>query len=120
MSKDNAKYINVNNIETKPKLFIQIYIAWCEHYSYQVRELYPVQDLANLVLEDAKRGEQYAQFLRLPENEIITVCKRENLKRTELAEKLGIRVTRLENCISRGKCSKPIKKLLCERFNYIR
>lgn len=112
-------FLDVSNIEKKPKLFLKIYKAWCRHYNYQVRELYPPQDLADTVLKEAQQGEEYAQFLRLPENEILTVCKREDITRAELARQLKIPATRLENCISRGRCSKPILALLKERFNYI-
>jgi len=113
------KYKSVTDIENKPKLFLQIYKSWCIHHNFQVRELYTPQELADAVLADAKAGKDYAQFLRLPKNEILIVCEKENITRTELASKLGIKATRLENCISRGKCSKQIKALLKERFNYI-
>lgn len=114
-----AKYANVDGIEKKPKLFAKIYVAWCEYNGYQVREVYPMQDLAYLVLNDAKKGLEYAQFLKLPENEIITVCRHEKISKTTLAKMLNIPVSRLDNCVSRGKCSKPVKALLRERFNYI-
>lgn len=117
--KNIDNFMNVNNIEKKPKLFLKIYEAWCKRYDYQVRELYPAQELADAVLKDARAGEEYAQFLKLPKNEIIIVCAKEGLTRAELARRLNIPASRLENCISRGKCSKPIKKLLSERFNYI-
>lgn len=119
MKTENTRFMSVNNIEKKPKLFLKIYEAWCKRYNYQVRELYPAQDLADAVFRDAQAGEEYAQFLKLPKNEIIIVCEKENITRAELARQLKIPASRLENCVSRGKCSKPIKRLLSKRFNYI-
>ena len=116
MNTKNTQYMSIDNIGKKPKLFLKIYEAWCKRY---VNEFYTAQELADAVLIDARAGEEYAQFLKLPKNEIIIVCEKENITRAELARQLKIPASRLENCISRGKCSKPIKKLLSERFNYI-
>lgn len=106
------KFLNIENIENKPKLFLQIYKNWANRYDYQVRELYPPQELANLVLQDAKRGERYAQFLKMPENEILNILRNKNMSRKELANILGISVANINTCISRGKCSKSIKELI--------
>lgn len=121
------RYIDVTNIEENPKLFLKIYKAsYCVNREYQdnyqgydtVKRLTP-QQLANQALKDAKRGAAYAQFLVEPENAILLVCRKEGLTRRQLAELIGVRVSRLENCLSRDTVSKGIKALLQERFNYV-
>lgn len=121
------QYIDVTNIEENPKLFLKIYKAsYCVNRKYKdnyqgydtVKRLTP-QQLANQALKDAKRGAVYAQFLVKPENTILLVCRKEGLTRRQLAELIGIRVSRLENCLSRDTVSKGIKALLQERFNYV-
>lgn len=121
------QYIDVTNIEENPKLFLKIYKAsYCVSRKYKdnyqgydtVKRLTP-QQLANQALKDAKRGAVYAQFLVKPENAILLVCRKEGLTRRQLAELIGVRVSRLENCLSRDTVSKGIKALLQERFNYV-
>lgn len=121
------QYIDVTNIEENPKLFLKIYKAsYCVNRKYKdnyqgydtVKRLTP-QQLANQALKDAKRGAAYAQFLVKPENAILLVCRKEGLTRRQLAELIGVRVSRLENCLSRDTVSKGIKALLQERFNYV-
>lgn len=121
------QYIDVTNIEENPKLFLKIYKAsYCVNRKYKdnyqgydtVKRLTP-QQLANQALKDAKRGAAYAQFLVKPENAILLVCRKGGLTRRQLAELIGVRVSRLENCLSRDTVSKGIKALLQERFNYV-
>lgn len=121
------QYIDITNIEENPKLFLKIYKAsYCVNRKYKdnyqgydtVKRLTP-QQLANQALKDAKRGAAYAQFLVKPENAILLVCRKEGLTRRQLAELIGVRVSRLENCLSRDTVSKSIKALLQERFNYV-
>lgn len=121
------QYIDVTNIEENPKLFLKIYKAsYCVNRKYKdnyqgydtVKRLTP-QQLANQALKDAKKGAAYAQFLVKPENAILLVCRQEGLTRRQLAELIGVRVSRLENCLSRDTVSKGIKALLQERFNYV-
>lgn len=121
------QYIDVTNIEENPKLFLKIYKAsYCVNRKYKdnyqgydtVKRLTP-QQLANQALKDAKRGAAYAQFLVKPKNAILLVCHKEGLTRRQLAELIGVRVSRLENCLSRDTVSKGIKALLQERFNYV-
>lgn len=121
------QYIDVTNIEENPKLFLKIYKAsYCVNRKYKdnyqgydtVKRLTP-QQLANQALKDAKKGAAYAQFLVKPENAILLVCHKEGLTRRQLAELIGVRVSRLENCLSRDTVSKGIKALLQERFNYV-
>lgn len=121
------QYIDVTNIEENPKLFLKIYKAsYCVNRKYKdnyqgydtVKRLTP-QQLANQALKDAKKGAAYAQFLVKPENAILLVCRKEGLTRRQLAELIGVRVSRLENCLSRDAVSKGIKALLQERFNYV-
>lgn len=121
------QYIDVTNIEENPKLFLKIYKAsYCVNSKYKdnyqgydtVKRLTP-QQLANQALKDAKKGAAYAQFLVKPENAILLVCRKEGLTRRQLAELIGVRVSRLENCLSRDTVSKGIKALLQERFNYV-
>lgn len=121
------QYIDVTNIEENPKLFLKIYKAsYCVNRKYNdnyqgydmVKRLTP-QQLANQALKDAKKGAAYAQFLVKPENAILLVCRKEGLTRRQLAELIGVRVSRLENCLSRDTVSKGIKALLQERFNYV-
>ena len=121
------QYIDVTNIEENPKLFLKIYKAsYCVNRKYKdnyqgydmVKRLTP-QQLANQALKDAKKGAAYAQFLVKPENAILLVCRKEGLTRRQLAELIGVRVSRLENCLSRDTVSKCIKALLQERFNYV-
>ena len=121
------QYIDVTNIEENPKLFLKIYKAsYCVNRKYKdnyqgydtVKRLTP-QQLANQALKDAKKGAAYAQFLVKPENAILLVCRKEGLTRRQLAELIGVRVSRLENCLSRDNKKKGIKALLQERFNYV-
>ena len=121
------QYIDVTNIEENPKLFLKIYKAsYCVNRKYKgnyqgydmVKRLTP-QQLANQALKDAKKEAAYAQFLVKPENAILLVCRKEGLTRRQLAELIGVRVSRLENCLSRDTVSKGIKALLQERFNYV-
>lgn len=117
------QYIDVSNIKEKPELFLKIYDRFQEHYKFHknlkfVNILTP-QQLAQFVLQDCQKGVDYAQFLVKPENPILIVCRKENLTRKQLAELIGVKVSRLENCLSRGNASKGVRKLLAERFNYI-
>lgn len=119
------QYIDIKNIEKNPVLFLKIYKAYTSailniNPQTKLSEFeYEPQDMANKVLKDAKRGYEYAQFLVKPENAILLVCRKENLTRRQLAELLGVRVSRLENCLSRDTVSKGIMTLLKERFNYL-
>lgn len=118
MKQDCKKeYIDVRDIESKSDLFLRIYKA---AYANKLYGFVKPQQLADEVLEDCKNGLGYAQFLIEPENPILTVCRMEKISRSGLAKLLGIRVSRLENCLSRKRCSKSVLKMLAERFNYIK
>ena len=108
-------YLDVSNIEKKPKLFLEIYKqSMCQ----RPHDPSP-QQLADMVLSDCKNGEKYAQFLRKPKNPLLMVCEKEGLTRSELAERIGITVLLFENCLSRGKCSKGVLEKLRKVYKYV-
>lgn len=116
------QYIDVSNIEKKPELFLRIYQAYYQEIIIvqgKNPDLKAPQALADCVLNCAKKGQAFAQFLVKPENPILIVCRKENLTRKQLAERIDVKVSRLENCLSRGKASKGIMKLLQQHFDYI-
>lgn len=118
MQEHEVEYVDVSNIEKNPKLFLKIFKAYKAN-KLNTDGFATPQDLADEVLEDCKKGLNYAQFLIVPENPILKVCRIEGISRRQLAELINMRVTRLENCLSRKKVSKSVLAALKERFNYI-
>lgn len=106
----NVDYIDVSNITSKPKLFMQICIA--------SGKILP-QAIADSLLQDCKNGVKYAQFLVKPKNPIELICETEGITRSELAKSVGLKVATIENALSRGKCSKNVLAVLKEVYKYV-
>jgi hypothetical protein len=106
----NVDYIDVSNITSKPKLFMQICIA--------SGKILP-QAIADGLLQDCKNGVKYAQFLVKPKNPIELICETEGITRSELAKSVGLKVATIENALSRGKCSKNVLSVLKEVYKYV-
>ena len=78
------------------------------------------QQLADYTLNEALKGVEWARKVLLkPENPIKTVCKREGLTRPQLAKKIGVKLTLLENYISRDTYTPWLIAVLREYYNYI-
>lgn len=111
----DIEYIDVSNIEKNPKLFLEIYKqSMCQ----RPHDPSP-QQLADMVLDDCKNGEEYAHFLRKPKNPLLMVCEKEGLTRSELAKKIGITILLFEKCLNRGKCSKNVLEKLRKVYKYV-
>lgn len=111
-------YYDVGNIEYNPELFLKIYKAALRHNI--VYGGYSPQALADRMLKAALDGEEWVkELLRKPENPIKIICKREGITRPQLARKIGVKPTLLENCISRDNCSKQLIAKLKEYYDYI-
>ena len=106
----DVDYIDVSNIASKPKLFMQICIA--------SGKILP-QAIADSLLQDCKNGVKYAQFLVKPKNPIDVICETESITRSELAKNVGLKVSVLENALSRGKCSKNVLDTLKKVYKYV-
>lgn len=106
----NVDYIDVSNIASKPKLFMQICIA--------SGKILP-QAIADSLLQDCKNGVKYAQFLVKPKNPIELICETEGITRSELAKNVGLKVATIENALSRGKCSKNVLAVLKGVYKYV-
>ena len=78
------------------------------------------QQLADYTLDEALNGSKWAKnVLKKPDNPIKIVCKREGITRPQLARKIGVKLTLLENYVSRGTCSAWLIATLREYYNYI-
>ena len=106
----DIEYIDVSDIQNKPKLFMQICIA--------SGKILP-QAIADSMLQDCKNGVKYAQFLVKPKNPIDIICNKEGITRSELAKSLDLKVATIENALSRGKCSKNLLATLREVYKYV-
>ena len=114
-STDN--YYNVENIEEKPELFLKIYK---DRLTAKEIEDYSPQKLAYYVLDKALSGCEWAKkCLAKPQNPIKIICKREGMTRPQLAKQIGVKLTLLENCISRETCSQQLIETLRKYYNYI-
>ena len=112
-----ANYYDIKNIEHNPDLFLEIYKA--NNFVTLSKGLSP-QQLADYTLDEALNGSEWAKnVLKKPDNPIKIVCKREGITRPQLARKIGVKLTLLENCVSRGTCSAWLVATLREYYNYI-
>lgn len=112
-----ANYYDVKDIERKPELFLEIYKA---NDFVTLSESLSPQELADRTLNSAMQGFEWAKkVLAKPQNPIKIVCKREGITRPQLAKKIGVKLTLLENYISRETCSAWLIATLREYYNYI-
>lgn len=117
-STDN--YYDVKNIEHNPELFLKIYKANVLIETVSFAKGMSPQQLADYTLNAAMQGFEWAKnVLAKPQNPIKIVCKREGITRPQLAKKIGVKLTVLENHISRETCSAWLIATLREYYNYI-
>lgn len=116
-----TNYYDITNIEhNNAPLFLEIYKAnVLVNTKVFTKDMQP-QQLADYTLNEALKGVEWARKVLLkPENPIKTVCKREGLTRPQLAKKIGVKLTLLENYISRDTCTPWLIAVLREYYNYI-
>ena len=111
---NDSDYEDVSNIETKPELLLKILKAYMPNTLPRT-----LQEIADEVLQDCKDGKEYAQILAKPKSPIIEVCDEHGITRSELAKSIGVTVQTIEQCLSRGKCSKNVLKRLKEVYKYV-
>ena len=113
-------YYDVSNIDEKPELFLDIYKANVLVNTKQFAKGLTTQELADYTLDEALNGSEWAKnVLKKPDNPIKIVCKREGITRPQLARKIGVKLTLLENYVSRGTCSAWLIATLREYYIYI-